>query len=423
MKGSSPSTVAVIGSGISGITAAYLLQKRFKVTLLEKDARIGGHTNTIVIPEGPDKGTPVDTGFIVLNDKTYPNLHRLLAAWGVEVRFSDMSFGFHCRDSGLQYSGRGLNGLFAQRMNMLSLRHLRLIREIILFCRGALAEQELGNNLHNLTLAEYLKKCGFSDVLAQDYLVPMGSAIWSAIPDGMLSFPAATFISFFKNHGLLSLKERPRWQTIVGGSHQYLRAFEKSFSGEIKHGAEVLGVSRRNGKVEVTLASGEAHTFDQVVLAVHADQVLSILKDSTPLEQRIFTKWRYQKNTAFLHTDISVLPPNRRAWASWNYLRERGSREILCVTYDMNRLQGLQTACHYLVTLNAAGLLDDRKIIREIEYHHPVYDSAAAATQQELSAQQGEHGTWFCGSYCGYGFHEDGARSAVQVAEKLGCAL
>ncbi|HMO50288.1 MAG TPA: FAD-dependent oxidoreductase [Kiritimatiellia bacterium] len=411
--------IAVIGSGVAGITAAHLLQRKYHVTLFEKNKRLGGHTNTIVLEEGPDAGAAVDTGFIVLNDRTYPLLHRLLEEWKCPVRFSDMSFGYFAEENGFYYAGTSLSGLFAQRRNALRPGFYRLLADILRFGRNAIEDLDAGR-VGDETLGTYVRNLHPETVRA--YIIPMAAAIWSATQRDILNFPAITLLRFWRNHGLLSLKDRPRWQTVVGGSHAYVQSFVRTFTGTITWGSAIRAVRRHADHVEILYADGASQTFSGVVLAAHADESLALLEEPTEEERRLLGAWRYQSNRTLLHTDTSFLPPNRRAWASWNYFDRRDARpdEPVPVTYWMNLLQGLKTERDYLVTLNPDREPAPGALIRDIHYHHPVFDTQAVATQSALPALQGRNQTWYCGSYFGNGFHEDAVRSAVAMAETHG---
>ena len=410
--------VAIVGSGVAGIASAHMLQTRHEVTLIEKRPRLGGHTHTIAIESGPDAGIRVDTGFIVCNDKTYPNFHRFLKSLGVGVRYSDMSFGFWDERSGLQYAGTNLNGLFAQRTNLLRPRFLRMIREIVRFSKVALRDLEQGI-IGSTTLGSYLREYGFGREFVRNYVLPMGAAIWSTPGGKMLNFPAQTFITFFRNHGLLSVKDRPRWQTVVGGSDSYIDSFRKGFRGKIRAGESIETIKRAEDSVTIRFQDSHEQTFDRVVIATHADQVLPLLEAPTEEERRIFGPWKYEANHVILHTDEKVLPPNKRAWASWNYTREKNADDHrkLSMTYHMNRLQGLSAQSEYCVTLNRKAPVEDRKIIRSMRYMHPIYSPESIEAQSQLPGLNGKSNTFFAGSYHGYGFHEDAVTSAVRVAE------
>jgi predicted NAD/FAD-binding protein len=412
--------IAVIGGGVAGITAAWLLSKKHEISLFEADGRLGGHTNTIVVDAGTDKGVAVDTGFIVCNDRTYPNFHRLLSELGCSVRPADMSFGYTDEESGLTYSGAGLNGLFAQRSNAFRPSFWRLIR-------GLLAFHKAGNSFlqrnpdASQTLASFLAEAKISQEAIRGYVLPLGGAIWSAPRGSILEFPALSFLAFCKNHGLLGLTDLPQWQTVVGGSHSYLKAFMSSFKGTQTTGATVARIARLEKGVEIEV-NGQTLPFDSCVVATHADQALALLSDADGDEFRLLSAWTYQKNRTVLHTDKRLLPSNPRARASWNYLRQRdsGDTTAVAITYDMNRLQGLCCRTPYLVTLNENGRVAPDKVIRTIDYEHPVYTRAAVQSQAGLRALNGRRRTWFCGSYFGWGFHEDAVRSPVAVARDLG---
>ncbi|HSH68694.1 MAG TPA: FAD-dependent oxidoreductase [Deferrisomatales bacterium] len=417
-------SIAVVGGGVAGITAAYLLQRRHAVTLYEKNDYVGGHTHTIEIPGGPDRGLPVDTGFIVLNDRTYPLFNRLLQKLGVGVRDTEMSFSFQSATTGLEYAGTGLNGLFAQRRNLWRPSHWRLLYEIVRFCRKARFDLEIGG-LAQLTLQEYVDRCGCHPTLVSDYLVPMASAIWSTPPGRVTEFPVEPFLRFFQNHGLLSPLQRPRWQTVVGGSHAYVGAFLREFRGTVHTQAPVRSIRRDAGGIAIETASGGETRYDRVVVATHADEVLALLAEATAEERTLFGAWRYQPNRVVLHTDASFLPSNRRAWACWNYRSDpQPAEEALgCVTYLMNALQGFRTATQYCVTLNPIRPVPPQAVIRELQYSHPTYSFTAMETQPRLPALNGVRQTYYCGSYFGYGFHEDAVRSAVAVGGAFGLEL
>lgn len=417
--------IAVIGSGVAGLTATWLLQRRHEVVLFEKNERLGGHTNTIVVPAGPDAGTPIDTGFIVCNNKNYPLLHKLLDQLGVTWRWSDMSFGFCCRETGLQYAGTGLNGLFAQRGNLFSPGFWSLLLDLRKFCRVARADLHAGR-LGTETLEQFLARHRIGEAAVRNYIVPMGAAIWSATHRDMLGFPALTLIRFWENHGLLSLEDRPRWQTVTGGSYSYIRAMQPRFNRvQVVVNARIQNVRRSADDVTVRHVDGREETFDHVVIATHADEALPLLADPTPDERRLLRPWRYQLNRTVLHSDIRVMPPLRRAWASWNYVRPArlDPDRPVPVTYHMNRLQGLQTKNEYFVTLNAPDEIDPAKIVKVIDYMHPVYTAEADATRAGLSALVRSGRTSFCGSYFGHGFHEDAVRAGEAVAKTFGESL
>ncbi len=413
--------IAVVGSGAAGLVAAYLLQRKHDVTVFEKNDYVGGHTHTIVIEGGDDAGTPVDTGFIVMNHRNYPLLTRLLEELGVPLRDSDMSFGYHDERTGLQYCGSGLNGLFAQRLNLLRPSFLRMIRDLLRFYKSAPADLEAGS-LAGLPLGRYLERGGYSALFIEEHIVPMGAAIWSTPVGRMMEFPAEDFVHFFRNHGLLTLSDRPQWRTVVGGSHQYVKAILRTLKRPVRVGTPVARVARQRDRVLVYPETGDEEAFDRVVIAAHADEALTMLADPSDDERRLLGPWKYAENRTVLHTDASVLPPNRRAWASWNFVRDSASdgTERASVTYDMNRLQGLRTRERYLVSLNRLRPIDGPRTIRDLLYTHPTYTFASIGTQRGLAEANGARNTYFCGAYFGYGFHEDAVRSGVDVARAFG---
>lgn len=411
--------VAVIGGGVAGIVAAHRLQKTHDVTLLEQSDYLGGHTHTITVPDGPDAGTPIDTGFIVFNEATYPHFIRFLDELEVPSRRTEMSFGFQCLQSGLVYAGNDLNGLFAQRSNLINPQFYRFLLEIGRFSRLASLDLDTGQDLG--TLEQWTRRHRFLPYMVENYLKPMAAAIWSCPAGQVAAFPARAFLLFFRNHGLLSFRNRPSWRTVSGGSWSYVKAFTRTFTGTIRLEAGVERLDRTDDGVLVTCKEGFRERFDQAVIATHADQALRLLGDPTPEERRLLGPWRYEANSTVLHTDLSVLPPMQRAWACWNFRREavKGADQPVFVTYGMNLLQGLTTQRQYLVTLNRPSDYDESKVIARMIYHHPVYTADSMATQPELPSLNGVNRTWFCGSYFGYGFHEDAVRSSVQAVNLL----
>lgn len=417
-------SVAIIGGGVAGIVSSFLLSKKHDVTLFEKNDYLGGHTNTIPIKSGPDAGLAVDTGFIVLNDRTYPNFHSFLKAVNVKVRKSDMSFGYYCENTNLQYAGTTLNGLFAQRKNLYSPAFYSLLSEIFKFnqrSKKALANEEL----EGVSVEEYLRNGNYSSYFISHYLVPMGAAIWSSSQEGIQEFPAKTFLQFFLNHGLLSVPFTPQWQTVEGGSNSYVKAFKQIFNGKIVLNSGVTGISRTDSGVEVHRLGHVSERFDKVVIATHADQAFKLLHDATPIEKKLLSPWQYHKNKTVLHTDTRILPPTKRAWASWNYRRTQGESDktSVYVSYHMNRLQGITSKDEYIVSLNARSPIDQNKVIYEVLYEHPAFTLESISTQPELSKLNGTNNTYFAGSYFGYGFHEDAVKSAVEVSKRFGIEL
>jgi predicted NAD/FAD-binding protein len=411
-------SVAVIGAGISGLAAAYFLSRRHRVHLFEREPRLGGHTNTVVV-EGPSGAVALDTGFLVHNDRTYPNLVRLFGELGVATRDSDMSFAVSCRRTGLEYSSRGANGFFAQRRNLVRPSHLSLLGEIVRFNREAPALLD-APDADRQTLGEFLEARRFGDGFTHRYLLPMASAIWSASLDAIRSFPALTLIRFFDNHGLLSLTAQPTWKVVAGGSHTYIPRLTAALSGGIHQGAHIESVRRGGDGVTLTFRDRPAMRFEDVVFACHGDEVLPLLADPSDRERDVFSRFTTTANVAWLHTDASVLPVQARARASWNYRLAGDVDTPPTVTYDLNRLQGLTTAEQYCVTLNPGDGIDERRVLRRFIYRHPLFTAAAIRAQREWSDVSGVNRTHYCGAYWRYGFHEDGLQSALRVARALG---
>jgi predicted NAD/FAD-binding protein len=398
--------VAVIGAGISGLAAAYLLSRRHRVHLFEQQRRLGGHTNTVVI-DTPGGRLPLDTGFLVHNDRTYPNLVRLFGELGVATRDSDMSFAVSCRRSGLEYSSRGVNGFFAQRRNLVASSHLSLLREILRFNREAPALLWVPG-AEQQTLGEFLESRRFGEAFTHEYLLPMASAIWSASLDAIRSFPAPTLIRFFDNHGLLSLTSQPTWKVVAGGSSTYIPTLTAQVSGDIHEGAAIQSVRRSETAVTVAFHDRPSMTFDDVVFACHGDQVLPLLADATDRERDVLAGFTTTTNVAWLHTDTSVLPARTPARASWNYLLPAEADAPPMVTYDLNRLQRLTAAEQYCVTLNPDGRIDEHRVLRRFVYRHPLYTRAAIGAQRQWGEVSGANRTHFCGAYWFYGFTRTG---------------
>lgn len=415
--------IAVIGAGVAGLTAAFLLSSRHHVTIFEKNEYLGGHTNTFVLTEGSDAGIAIDTGFIVFNDRNYPTLQKLLSRLGIQGQPSDMSFSFSAEKGALEYSSYVPNGLFAQRRNLVSPSFYQMIFEILRFNR--LAKTDLQDHrLKEVTLGEYLKSHDFKKSLIQNYLAPMGAAIWSTPPRKIMSFPAETFICFFNHHGLLDLQGRPHWMTIPGGSHTYVKKIRASLLGPIITNAGRLKIRRLDQSVQVTRNDHEVMHFDYVILAAHADESLSLLEDPDENEKKWLGVWNYTTNRTVLHTDATTMPKNRRAWASWNYLSNMNDPdEPASLTYHMNRLQSLKASKEYFVTLNRSEAYSEGTIIRDFNYTHPQFDFESIRSQQYLPRLNGVRRTFFCGSYFGYGFHEDAVKSAVAVARHFQIGL
>jgi len=413
LESARPLRIAVIGTGISGMSAAWLLSRRHDVSVFEADGRIGGHSNTV------DAGAvPVDTGFIVYNEATYPNLTALFRHLDVPTKPSEMSFAVSLDDGRLEYAGTNLFGLFAQRRNLARPRFWSMLGDLRRFYRNAPRDAA---TLGAATLDDYLDAGGYGAALRDDHLYPMAAAIWSTPAAEIGRYPAAAFIRFCDNHGLLRLKERPVWRTVEGGSREYVARLTHSFAARIAVGRGIRYVRRVAGGVEIGDAPGRAQMFDHAVIATHADQALLMLADPGPEERRLLGAFGYNENLAVLHCDPGLMPRRRRAWASWNYLSQgAGATKCLSVTYWMNRLQGIPEATPLFVTLNPDREPQPSRVIRRETYHHPLYDAAAMAAQERLWSLQGVRNTWFCGAYFGAGFHEDGLQAGLAVAEALG---
>jgi predicted NAD/FAD-binding protein len=407
--------VAIVGSGISGLVAAHMLHRKHDVTIYEADTRIGGHTHTVDV-EVEGRQHAVDTGFIVYNERTYPNFKRLQEQLGVETQPSDMSFGLRCERTGLEWGSRGLRGILAQPGNLLRGSFRGMLRDVLRFNRES--KVLLEQNEEKVTLGDYLCGASYSKEFVEHYVIPMGAAIWSADPATFLQIPAATFVRFFENHGLLEAKPSLPWRVVSGGSSRYVEKLVAPFRDRIKTDCPVYSVRRRADSVMIESSEG-LQSFDHVVLAVHSDQALAMLADPSVLELRVLASIRYQKNDVVLHTDESLLPRRAAAQASWNYLVPEGAAEKVLVTYDMNRLQGIESPHRFLVTLNGSDRIAPKKVLRRFVYHHPVFDSAAVAMQKRHAEISGQSRTHFCGAYWGNGFHEDGVRSAITVCEQI----
>jgi predicted NAD/FAD-binding protein len=411
--------VAVIGSGISGLSAAWLLSRNFQVTLFEAGDYLGGHTNTVdVTMDGIT--APVDTGFLVFNDRTYPNLVELFAVLGVQTAGSEMSFSVRVDDERLEWAGNSLASVFAQRRNLVRREFWSMLKDILRFnreSRGLVAT----NLSDEISLGRFLDRGGYGRAFRDWYLLPMSGAIWSCPTKQMLEYPAETFFRFCHNHGLLQLTGRPAWKTVVGGGREYVRRLAASIY-DIRLACPVEFVERRSDGVRVGLGDGRTENFSQVVFACHSDQTLALLADAADAEKRVLSRFSYQPNHAVLHTDASLLPKNRDAWAAWNYVAGAGGPDArpVSVSYLINKLQALPFAAPVIVTLNPIRAPHVDTVIKAFNYAHPIFDREAIVAQRELPAIQGRRHTWYCGAWAGYGFHEDGLKSALTVANALG---
>lgn len=404
--------IAVVGSGISGLSAAWLLSRRHRVVLYEADCRLGGHSHTVDVG-----GLAIDTGFIVFNETTYPNLTALFDHLRVATKPSDMSFAVSLDGGKLEYSSTGLPGLFAQGRNAISPRFWRMLIDLVRFYHEAPRNAAA---LGLITLDEYLDAEGYGDEFRNDHLYPMAAAIWSTPATRISAYPAAAFIRFCHNHGLLKLFDRPVWRTVAGGSRLYVRALANAVTEVVTH-CEAITVRRTGTGVDIVDRAGHCRHFDQVVIATHADQALGMLADSDPEERELLGAFKYIENTAVLHSDVHLMPQRRRVWSSWNYMSaHHGDDRKLAVTYWMNRLHGVESPAPLFVTLNPHRKIEPAAVVKRIQYSHPQFDAAALQAQNRLWSLQGRRRTWFCGAYFGAGFHEDGLQAGLAVAEVLG---
>lgn len=413
--------LAVIGTGISGMSAAWLLSQRHDVTVYERNDRVGGHSHTMDVPTCGGV-VPVDTGFIVYNEAAYPNLTALFAHLEVPTEPSDMSFAVSLDGGRLEYSGCKFSGLFAQKRNMFRPRFWSMLNDIHRFYREAPTDVTVLDELHT-SLGDYLDMRSYGRPFRDDHLLPMAGAIWSAPPQAMLAYPATSFIRFHDNHGLLRVRNRPQWRTVTSGSRSYVERLTASYLDRIELGIGAKRVRRTGDRVGVWDAAGRVQWFDHVVIAAHADEALAILEDPSPAESALLAAFRYSKNTAILHSDASLMPKRRAVWSSWNYIGAPSSEKAAngcTVTYWMNRLQNISQDTPLFVTLNPQRMPDPGAIVGAQVYEHPLFDAAAIRSQQQLWSLQGERNTWFCGAYFGAGFHEDGLQAGLAVGEALG---
>lgn len=412
--------IGVVGGGIGGLAAAWLLDRRYQVTLLERNAYVGGHTNTLMV-EDPGGAFPVDTGFMVFNDRNYPNLVRLFRHLGVDSYPTCMSFSASLDGGRLEYAGTDLNGLFGQRTNLLRPSFLRMLADILRFNAEAKALQarDCGSTL---TLGDFLERGRYSQAFANYYLLPMAAAIWSCTTGQMRAFPFLTFARFFNNHALLDLRDRPQWRTVQGGSRIYVERMRSRMGAEVRTGCRVQRVRRLGDEVEVQTQDGSTLRFDALVIGCHGDEALALIEAPSELERELLGAFRYASNRVYVHTDTTLMPRRRRVWSSWNYLRgpEQDPDAPVTVTYWMNRLQDLPTRRPIFVSLNPVRPPRDDTLIAELSYDHPLFDARAIAAQRRMAEIQGADRLWFAGAYLGYGFHEDGLRSALDVAAGLG---
>jgi predicted NAD/FAD-binding protein len=406
--------IAVIGTGIAGNVAAYHLAREHDVSVFEADNRIGGHTNTVTVEHGGHEYA-IDTGFIVFNDRTYPNFIRLLDELGVDWQDSDMGFSVQHEKTGLEYSGSSINSLFAQRSNIFRPSFHRMIREILRFNREAPLLLETSSA--RISLRDYLAKENYSSEFIDNFILPMGAAIWSAKPEVMGTMPAMFFIRFFQNHGLLSVNDRPVWRVIKGGSNCYVEKLVAGHRDRIRLNAPVEYIKRLPAHVEVKVTGQDVEHFDQVFMACHGDQALKLLADPSLSEEQVLGEFNYQPNEAILHTDESLMPRRRRAWAAWNYHIPAYSQERVAISYNMNILQGIKAPVTFCVTLNHELPIRAERIIKRIQYSHPVFTPGSIEAQKRHAEINGAYRTYYCGAYWRNGFHEDGVVSALAALE------
>jgi len=415
--------IATIGTGISGLAAAWLLSRQHEVHLFEREDRLGGHTHTVQVPRGPAGASgslPVDTGFIVYNEATYPLLVRLFDELGVATKPSDMSWSLRCERCDLEYAGN-VGGIVAQPRRLADPGYVRMLSDILRFNR--LGQRLLDDpRAANVSLGHFLREAGFGHGFTAHYLLPMAAAIWSSGPQVVDRFPLGTLLRFLSNHGLLGVTTHHPWRTVVGGASSYIPKLTAPLSDTVHRGLGVAVVERESDGVRLRFSDGTAAWFDAVVIATHADQALGLLADPSPIEKELLGEWDYSTNDAWLHTDRSLLPRSRRAWASWNYHLEdcREPGEQVSLSYHMNRLQGLEEAEDYVVTLNPSTTPRADRVIRRMDYAHPMYTPESVATQPDLDRLSGRRRTFYAGAYHRYGFHEDGLWSAVRAVSHLG---
>lgn len=407
--------LGIIGTGIAGLSSAYFLHKDYEIFLIEKNNYIGGHTNTVDVEE-EGNSIPIDTGFIVYNNVTYPNLTRFFTELDVDTKNSSMSFSVQHLPTNLEFCGSGLNGLFAQRKNLFNLKFIKLLLEINRFNSTApLALKD--PKYKKYTLKDYIHENGYGEDILHKYLIPMSSAVWSTEVDLMLSFPATTLIRFFFNHGFLGLNTQHQWKTVTNGSRSYVQKLLKTIPTTQIKSDGVKKVIRENNKVKVILEKGDKLEFDKVILASHADTSLSLLEKPTEEEQKLLSTFKYQKNIATLHTDDSIMPNSKLCWSSWNYRIEKNSPAS--TIYWMNSLQNVSKLKNYFVSINDPGTIAKNKIIKEIEYEHPIFSVASSESQEVLQSLNDKGPIYFAGSYFRYGFHEDAFSSGLHVSEKI----
>jgi uncharacterized protein len=421
---SSRPKIAIIGTGISGLSAAWMLNTHAEITVFEKEPIVGGHSHSVNVGT-KDKALWVDMGFIVFNTPCYPNLTALFDALGVDHQLSDMSFGVSIDKGDLEYSSVSVSGFLAQWRNVLRPRFLTMLIDLLRFYKQAPLDLKARND-PNLTLGQYLKAKHYSKTFINDHLLPQSAAIWSTSAGQIMDYPFKAFIQFFENHGLLKLTNRVLWRTVTGGSQAYVQKLIASFKDRIKTHCAITSVRRHENGVTLKDQNNIVYEFDQVIFASHANEALRLLSDTSQQERDILSAFKYTFNKVILHTDTALLPKRRHAWASWNYIGkadEVKSGRLLCVTYWMNLLQNLPHERDLFVTLNPIYPIDPDKILKQVEFDHPLFDSAAISAQSQIADIQGQGGVWYCGAHLGSGFHEDGIQSGLAVAEAISGTL
>ena len=411
--------IAVIGSGISGLSAAHFLSKKYTVDLFEKDDHFGGHSYTVDIPENnTNQIISLDLGFIVFNELTYKNLIKFFHDLNVNYEKSDMSFSVSVKNSNIEYSGNGLRGLFANKLNIFNINFLKMIKEIITFYKST--ENINEESYTGKTLEDFLKSRKYSNYFINYHLIPMVAAIWSMPPSLAGKIPMNLFLNFFKNHGLFKIKNRPQWYTVAGRSKVYVNKVLQTISGEYFKNYEIKSVQRNQNNIRIFYGSlDEYFDYDKVVFATHANDTLRLIQDPTEEEKNILDNFKYKLNIAYLHSDVRFMPNKKKVWSSWNSILDNKDVNKNCVTYWLNKLQNLKTKNNYFLTLNPFFKIDNNKIIKKIEFSHPFYNLQFTKAQKKLKELQGVKNSWYCGSYFGYGFHEDGLKSALNIVNQI----
>jgi uncharacterized protein len=411
--------IAVIGSGISGLSAAHFLSKKYNVDLFEKNNHFGGHSFTVDVHENESqKLISLDLGFIVFNKTNYPNLVKFFQNLNVDYEKSNMSFAVSVKGTNIEYSGNGLNGLFANRLNILNISFLKMVKEIIFFYKAA--EKINVDKYKDYTLGEFLKLKNLSNNFTNFHIIPMVAAIWSLPTNLAEKMPMDLFINFFKNHGLFKIKNRPQWYTVTGRSRVYVNKVLQTISGEHFKNYEIKSVLRNKNSVRLCYgSSNEYFDYDKVVLATHADEALKLINNPTENEKKVLKSFNYKKNLAYLHTDEKLMPSRKSVWSSWNSILNKSDTNKNCITYWLNKLQNLETNKNYFLTLNPIFYIDDKKVLKKITFKHPFFNTESIKAQKNLVELQGVNNTWFCGSYFGYGFHEDGLKSSLGIVKTI----